>query len=43
MSACRCVGVNISFLEHNNATFRNILVVHDRLLEQVNVEYCMQE
>ena len=32
-----------SFLEYNFATIRNILMVHGRIIEQVNVECHIQE
>ena len=35
-------GISISFLEHNYAAVRNILMVLDRIIKQINVECCMQ-
>ena len=32
------MGVNISCLEHNSATVRNILMVLGRIIEQVNAD-----
>ena len=31
--------VDISFPEHNSASLRNILMVRDRIIEQVNVDF----
>ena len=36
-------GVNISFLEDNSATVRNICLIFGRIIEQVNAECRMQE
>ena len=36
-------GVNISFLEHNSATIKTILMVHGRIIKQVSGKCCMQE
>ena len=36
-------GVNNSFPEHNSATFRNILTILVRIIEQVNTKCRVQE
>ena len=32
-------GINILFPEHNSATIRNTLMVHGRIIEQVNEKF----
>ena len=40
---CRRAGVHNSFPEHNSAIFRNILMIHGRIIERVNMECHTQE
>ena len=36
-------SASFSFLKRKSAIIRNILMVHSRITEQVNVECCMQK
>ena len=43
MNVGRRVGVNISFPEHNSETFRNIVIMLGKIIEQVTAECHIQE
>ena len=43
MFAGGLAGVDISVPEHNSTTFRNILMVFGRIIEQANVECHLQD
>ena len=43
MKVSGLAGISISLPEHNTATVRNIVMVHDRIIEEVSVDCHMQE